>query len=253
MKNKNRFLAKILKFSSNPIYSSVKEIVEDITFYQRQNSEIIINAKRGSKVEIVDEALFFEYVSQKCGFMVDSFGKIEQILNTKDKKENITLTTNSKNSIISPFEKTLLLRKKEELAKLYKEEDLKDIKVKSVVAIENSESFLEIDKKWNLFEQEYFLYLGGNPKRLIQKFLKDKEVLFYIDLDIVSINFYENIKVFKKELFIPKDFTTLLKKYGNKELYLKQRRFLKKSYSNECKNIIEQIKDEAKVLEQEIF
>ena len=249
----NSFLSQILKFKHNPTYSSVKKIVEGIINYQKEFNQIIIKAQRGKRVEIVDKELFFEYVSYKCGFKIDSFNQIEKILKANSKKENILLTTNSKNSLVKPFDRAFLLRKKGKLAKLYQKKDLSYLDCKSIVAIENSEVFLEVDSFWDKFEQDYFLYLSGNPNNLIKEFLKDKEVLFLIDLDIISLNFYENIQTYKKSLFVPENFDNLLKKFGNNNLYLKQRRFLKQTYSKEVSNIIELIKKEAKVLEQEIF
>jgi hypothetical protein len=248
-----KLLKHTLKLRDNPTFSSVKKIVEIVRDYERRYGEIFLYAKRGKRVEILDEKLFFEFLSESVGVDIDSFEKIEKILSSNSREQNIINTGDSKSTIVSPFAKTILLRKKGELAKLYKKEDLSNLKVDKIVAVENSESFLEIDKLWDEFEEDYFLYLSGNPNTLIREFIVDKEVVFFIDLDIVSLNFYEDIDTIAKRLFVPADFEMLLKSYGNSSLYQKQRRFLRDSYTSELQKVIKSIKLNAKVLEQEVI
>ncbi len=248
-----KLLRYALKLRDNPTFSSVKKIIEVLRDYEKRDEEIFLYAKRGQRVKILDERLFFEFLSEITGVNVNSFEKIEKILSSDSREQNIINTGDSKSTIVSPFAKTMLLRKKGELTKLYRKDDLYSLKIDKIVAIENSESFLEIDKLWDKFEEDYFLYLSGNPNTLIREFMADKEVVFFIDLDIVSLNFYEDIVTRAKSLFIPEDFEMLLANYGNSSLYQKQRNFLRDSYTSELQSIIKSIKSNAKVLEQEVI
>ena len=80
----------------------------------------------------------------------------------------------------------------------------------------------------------------------------DKNVEFFVDYDIVSMNFYDQIIVKSKRLYVPNDLEELFVKYGNQPLYQKQRKLLKSDYSDEAMQIISLIKRYKKVLEQEI-
>ena len=133
---------------------------------------------------------------------------------------------------------------------LYQASDLQSLKVTHIVAIENSESFLNLDE--SRFEGDYFIYLGGNANSLTRAFLVDKNVEFFVDYDIVSMNFYDQIIVKSKRLYVPNDLEELFVKYGNQPLYQKQRKLLKSDYSDEAMQIISLIKRYKKVLEQEI-
>jgi hypothetical protein len=77
-------------------------------------------------------------------------------------------------------------------------------------------------------------------------------VEFFVDYDIVSMNFYDQIAVKSKRLYVPNDLEELFFKYGNQPLYQKQRKLLKSNYSDEAMQVISLIKHHKKVLEQEI-
>jgi hypothetical protein len=102
------------------------------------------------------------------------------------------------------------------------------------------------------FASEYFLYLGGNANSLTREFLADKSVEFFIDYDIVSMNFYEHIAVKSKHLYVPDDIEELFARYGNQTLYQKQRKLLKSNYGEDTVRIVSLITRHKKVLEQEI-
>jgi len=232
------FLIQSLKLKNNPPYSQIKKFIE-----KYQNSDnIFLDARRGKRVKVLNETLLFEFIREESGFDIYSFDDIEKILNTSTKEENIKYTKDSKNSSITPFNKTMLIKQNNKIC-LYQDTNLN---IQKLVAIENSETFL------NIQGDKIFLYLSGNPNKLIREFIKDKEVEFFIDLDIISLNMYENIECKKKSIFVPDDFDELLDKYGNQNLYLKQRRFLKEQY-NLTQNIIDKIMNLNKVLEQEVI
>ena len=244
-------LNQALKIKQGATFSQVKNLVHLSKKYQLENNELFLDARGKSEVKILNEKLFFKFISDITNIKIDSFEDIGRYLNSTSKKENILFSSNSKTKNIAPFNKIAIIKKKGELPKLYKKQDLSNLKIKKIVAIENSESFLDVDE--NMFNIEYFIYLGGNANSVVREFLEDKEILFFIDLDIISLNFYENFKCKNKSLFVPKNFEELLNKFGNSSLYQKQRRFLKSSYSREILDVIDLIKKFHKVLEQEII
>jgi len=232
------FLLQAFKLKEEVPYSKVKYFIE-----RYQNSDnIFLDARRGKKVKVLNEEFLFEFIRQESGFDIYSFEDIENILNASTREENIKYTKDSKNTSISPFHKTMLIKQNNKIC-LYQDTSLN---IKKLVAIENAETFL------NIQGDETFLYLSGNPNKLIREFIKDKEVKFFIDLDIISLNMYENIECKSKTLFVPSDFDELLEKYGNQDLYLKQRRFLKDKYTLTQK-LIDKIARCNKVLEQEVI
>jgi hypothetical protein len=247
----NNLLTQALKLKNQVTFSQVKRLVEIAREYQKENGELFLKAEARKKVEIVDSGGFFRFLSEVSGVRVKNFEDIQNYLDTDSRKENILFSTNSKSKNIHPFSKTLLIKKRGELPKLYKKEDLKALHIDKITAVENGESFLNIDEE--MFDSEFFIYLGGNASTMAREFLKECEVEFFIDFDIVSLNFYEDFNLRAKSLYIPKDFDSLLEEFGNEELYKKQRRYLRKSYKKETNRVIELIKKHKKVLEQEVI
>ena len=215
-KDLKTFLLQAKKLQNNPPYSQIREFLKR---YQNSN-EIFLDARRGKKVKVLNERLLFEFIRDESGFEIYDFNDIENILNASTKEENIKYAKNSKNTSVTPFNKTMLIKQNNKIC-LYQDTNFK---IDKLVAIENSETFL------NIKADEVFLYLSGNPNTLIREFIKDKEVKFFIDLDIISLNMYENIECKTKTIFVPKNFDELLQKNGNQNLYLDQRKFLKEKY-----------------------
>jgi hypothetical protein len=231
-------------------FSRVEKLIDLSREYQESNQEIILDARAREAVRIVNQEGFFDFVSEYSGVRVESFDDIRAYMQTDTKKENIAFSSDSKSKNIHPFNQTVLIRQRGKLPMLYQSGDLKSLKVAHLVAIENSESFLNLDE--SRFEGDYFVYLGGNANRLTRAFLLDKNVAFFVDYDIVSMNFYDQIAVKSKTLYIPNDLEELFVKYGNQSLYQKQRKLLKSDYSDEAMQVISLVMQYKKVLEQEI-
>ena len=245
-------LTQALKLEKKATFSQVKKLVEVAREYQKENDELFLKAEARKEVKLLDSEGFFRFLSEVSKVRVKSFEDIQDYLNAQSRAENILFSSNSKSKNIHPFLKTLLIKKRGELPKLYKKEDLKTLQIKKITAVENGESFLNLDEE--MFDSEFFIYLGGNASTMVREFLKSLEVEFFIDLDIISLNFYEDFKLKSKSLYIPKDFDNLLKRFGNEELYKKQRTFLRKTYhQKETKEAIELIKKHKRVLEQEVI
>lgn len=251
---KSTLLKQALKLRQTPTFSEVKELIRLAREYQSESGELFLLGKRGERVRLLDEAAFFRFLSETLQIPIHDFDTIERALNAQSRAENIAATGDSKSTQIAPFAKTLLLRFREELPTLYREAELKRLSgLRRVVAVENAETFLAFEALDEAFDTEAFVYLGGQPNALTRRFLQSREVLFFIDWDIVSLNFYEDFDARGKGLYLPDDFDALLTRYGNAELYLKQRYALRASYLPEVAPIVEKLQEEAKVLEQEIW
>jgi len=246
-----KLLKTALKLQDSATFSQLKPLIYKAREYQEEIGEVFLYARARERVRVLDYTLFWSFLSDICGVDVKSFEDIEGILNTSSRKDNIRVTNNSKSNYVSVFDKSLLLVKRGELPKLYRVDNLPNIDGR-ILAIENGETFLSFDKIDYLFDEEYILYLGGNTNSLTREFIKDKDVLFFIDFDIVSMNFYDNISTKSKSLYIPDNFEELFAKYSNNELYLKQRYLLREEYSDDAKYVIEYIVKYQKCLEQEI-
>ncbi len=247
-------LRQALKLRDNPPFGEVKALMALAREYQAETNDYVVRGGRGERVQLLDEDAFFRFLSETVQMPLDSFEAIERALQAQTRAENIAATGDSKSSAVAPFAKTLLLRRTEELPILYREQDLDQLaEIHRVVAVENAESFLDFETLDRHFDTRAFVYLGGQPNALTRDFLASKEVLFFIDWDIVSLNFYDDFSCESKSLFVPKNFDGLLKRYGNGALFLKQRYALRESYSPETVPIIDKLKAQAKVLEQEIW
>lgn len=253
--NKKILRQALLFESETPVLSKIKELYDKALKYQDENAIFFIKAKRGEQSSLTDEALFFQFLSDEIikTKKIETFEEIKNLLGAKTREENIRHSGESKTNLVKIFDKTLLVRKKGELAKLYQPSDVYELEtIEKFVAIENGETFLTIHENWDRFEEEYFVYISGNPNTLTQEFLREKSTLFFIDFDIASMNIFDSFPSTRKTLFIPNHIEELFLQHGNSELYKKQRPQLRKNYSQEVQPIIERIKKYNTVVEQEI-
>ena len=252
-----KIINQALKFeNANPTYSQIKELCSLAAEYQFENNLHFLEAKRGKKAIIKDETYFFEFISQTQGVNIENFIDIKKLLNPKNRAENIEYSGNSKNRYIAVFDGVVLVKKQDEMVKVYQSHDLEKLdKNENFLAVENGETFLNIDKYAKYFKEEYFVYISGYANSLTRKFLSSKNVTFFVDFDIEGMNIYESFSCKSKLLYIPQDIESyfLNKKYHNVELYKKQRDRFKIEYSKETMPIIELIKKYNTVVEQEII
>lgn len=255
----NKKLLKQAKLFENeePAYSRVRELCRLASEYQTENEILFLNnPKRGERARIINLEVFFEFLSESQDLNIKSFKELNNILNSNfSRVDNIRYTGDSKSSFIRVFDAVVLIKKIDELPQLYKKNDLAMINdISSFVAIENAETFLNIEPKAHHFSSRYFIYLAGYANTLTREFLNSKSVEFFVDYDIEGMNIYESFECKSKKLHIPNNieryFTDIV---DNKELYKKQRKNLKKDYSTEATVIIELIKKYSTVVEQEIL
>jgi hypothetical protein len=244
-------LNQALRIDEGAVFSRVKGLVDLARTYQQQHGELFLDARARERVRIIDPEAFFEFLTDVSGVEVRSFEAIRAYLRAATRRESMHYSRNSKSKTIHPFHRTVLIQKRGERPMLYRAEDLASLHLDGrIVAIENAESFLWLDE--TRFLEEYFVYLGGNANTLTRAFLSEQDVLFFLDYDIVSMNFYDQIQTRTKALYIPEDIEILMERYGNTALYQKQRYLLRPHYSDEAMTVISLIRRHKKVLEQEV-
>jgi hypothetical protein len=198
------------------------------------------------KIEIVDKDWFEKFVCDYLGISdIKNFDR-----KVYSKKESVEVYGDSKKKNLHTSDLIVVLREKYKNPIIYCN-DFPEIK--KVVAIENFESFLKVD--FSRFKEEWFVYLGGEANKKVREFLKDKEVLFFVDFDFEGIDIFENFKCRKKELYLPENIEELIKNSNNQQLYLDQKQTgnrLKLTNTN-AKKLYDIINKYARVIEQEIL
>lgn len=250
-------LKQALKFSNTtPTYSQIEKLYKSAQSYQSENNIIFMQAKYRGKANILNLKLFFEFLSDVVldNGTVTCFEDIEKILSAETRQENIEASGNSKNSIIKVFDRIVAFQKNDDFPVLYK--NLSDIKINEqpILAVENGETFLNIYSIMSKFGFSQFIYLGGFSNTMTREFLKDKDVVFYLDFDIEAIRIYDSFTCKKKSFFQHPDIEKYFKskKHHNKKLYLKQRATLPHSHT-EVQWLIDLIEKNSAVVEQEVF
>lgn len=247
-------LNQALKFKDNsPTFSQIEKLYKEALIYQTQNDAIFIKAKRRTKSEILDMELFFEFISEHIldNVAVNSFEDIEKIMQAKTRKENIATSGDSKNSIVRVFDNVLIYQESDNNPILYK--DISEVKQKEqILAVENGETFLNIYPLMSRFGFKEYIYLGGFSNTLTREFLKDKNVVFFLDYDIEAIRIYDSFECKSKSFYKHPSIETYFKNNGNQNLYLKQRATLPTKHT-ELQWLINLINKYSVVVEQEII
>lgn len=240
-----------------PTYSQIEKLCKEANLYQSENETYFIYAKYRKKVEILDVELFFKFVSEvilENTITVTCFEDIENIVNAKTREENIKTSGNSKSNYVRVFDNVVIFQMENSNPILYK--NIVDIPQSSqIVAVENGETFLHIDSIMSKFGFNNYVYIGGFSNTLTREFLKDKDVVFYLDYDIEAIRIYDSFECKKKSFFKHPDLEEYFKddaKNKNIELYLKQRASLPQTHK-ELQWLIELIKNSSRVVEQEVL
>jgi len=240
---KNRFI-KIV----NEIKTGIVENSKDRKDFLNIVKEYILNEDKEyflffdkKEVTYLNEKIFNEFVEWYLNNIIEK---------VSSKKEAIKKNRNSKKGSLHTTENLLIYRNKNERPVIYFNEypTIKD----KIVIVENFESFLKID--FSLFEEEDFIYLGGYGNTFVRNFLKDKEVLFFVDFDFFGIEIFNSISCKNKKFFIPNDLEDKIKSFGSNELYKKQ--LFKKDKLKidvNTKKVYDLINRYSKCLEQEIF
>jgi len=241
---------------TSPVFSIIRELNEEIVKYQEENELMFFSAKRGSIASVTNEKRFFEFISSELldGREVKSYAEIRKILNSDTREENIKVSGDSKTNYIRVFDNVVVVKKLAEVTQLLQKKDLDSYEAgHSFVAIENGESFLNIDSLASEFKYDSFIYLGGYSNTLTREFLKDKKVEFFLDFDIEGMNIYESFECKEKSFFIPNSIEELFDKYPNTELYKKQIKNLKQNYDAKLDTLEKLIKKHNTVVEQEVY
>lgn len=249
-------LKQALKFKDkNPTNTQIKTLIQLVSEYQKENELYFFNIKHGQKPEITDEVEFFKFLSEINNLIINSFDDIEfYIEDVASRKESIEKSGNSKEYYSKVFDKVVVYKRSDDNPILYSDiNQISIIENKQILAVENGESFLNIYQIMSKYGFEQFVYLSGFPNNLTKEFLKDKDVVFFLDYDIEAIRIYDSVKCKSKQFFkhpnIEKYFDN--EKYLNKKLYKEQRNRLAE-YHAELQWLINLINKYSGVIEQEI-
>lgn len=199
------------------------------------------NATRAESTKITTDSKISNERAFK-GFLVNSY-------------TSITAELNNKQIIINPQKGSFIF--------IYDYESFKIPKEVTVVGVENTKNFSQINKQKYLFNKVNPLFISRYPQNQSKDFIKwmksiPNNYIHFGDFDIAGIGIY--INEYKKHLsekaslFIPKTIKNDLKK-GNRERYDKQRINFKIDDIQEPKvlDLIELIKKEKKGLDQEYY
>ncbi len=176
------------------------------------------------------------------GFLVNSYTPIKAKLNNKE-------------FLINPISGSFVF--------IYDFESFEVEKDITIVGIENSENFRNIEKQAHLFKNIKPLFISRYPQNQNKDFIKwiksiPNNYLHFGDFDIAGIGIYMN--EYKKHLgekasfFVPKDINKSIKK-GSRERYDKQKMNFKISETQEknLSKLIKLIQKEKKGLDQEYY
>lgn len=209
----------------------------------------------------------------------------EYVIALGDKKtsraEFTKISTDSKNSKERVFKGFLINSYQPILAELNNEEfivnpipgsfnfiyDWENFKIPediTVIGVENAENFRRIHQQKHLFNHLKPLFVSRYPQGQSKDFIRWMQVisnpyLHYGDFDLAGINIYSN--EYKKHLgkkatfFIPPYIEMDLKKWGNRERFIKQKQKIKIEEIDEPRllSLIDVIKRERKGLDQEVY
>ncbi len=248
-------LKQALKFKDNsPTYSQVEKLSIEAKVYQSENDVIFLYAKYKERTQILNKELFFEFISNRIlqnDGIVNSFEDIEKIFNAQTRQENIKASGDSKNSIVRVFDNVVVYQIANNNPILYKNHS--EIKVKEkILAVENGETFLNIYSIMSKFGFNEFVYLGGFSNTSTREFLKDKDVVFFLDYDIEAIRIYDSFNCKSKSFFIHPEIENYFKNNNNQKLYLEQRDKLPEKHA-ELQWLLNLIDEYSAVVEQEII
>jgi len=209
--SKKALLHEALKLARGATYSQLPKLRKcyfaKLALYPRPF--LLFEPRR--RVQILDEELFFQFLSDEVGFQIRSFQEIAAVLNSTSRSEAVARSRESKWRPIAPFGEGLWLRRRgEPFARFYTEEPQEAIE--RVVAVENGESFLHIASIQELFDAHWFLYLGGFGSQRVRSFLARREVICFLDWDIAGMNIYESLPARRKWLFVPDNIEELFQR-----------------------------------------
>ncbi|MBN2896924.1 MAG: hypothetical protein JXK05_13650 [Campylobacterales bacterium] len=254
--NQKKLLKQAMLFETqSPIFSSVKELYSTLKAYENEYEVYILEGKRGERVELKNREAFFLFLSESLQIHVRDFEDIKNYFNSNTRKENIEFGGDSKHRYLKVFDKTVLIKQRGALAQLYQQDDLEQLKhITHFIAVENGETFLNIDKKAEHFAADYFVYLGGYSNTLTRNFLESKAVEFFVDYNIEGMNIFESFTTQYKTFHIPEDLERyfITPNFNSQNLYQKQRARMRESYTQELNVVLALIQKYATVVEQEI-
>jgi len=250
-------LKQALKFKEKfPTNNQIQTLITIASKYQQDNEVYFLGIRHGEKPSIVNEGMFFQFLSDVTHLTIRSFNDIEFLVeNASSRKESIEKSGNSKEYFAKVFDKVIVFQLQNDNPILYsKIEHIPTIEGKQILAVENGETFLNIHAIMSKYGFQQFIYLSGFPNSLTKDFLKDKDVVCFLDYDIEAIRIYDSLSCKSKQFFKHPQIEEFFKnqRFLNKKLYKNQRNKLPTNHI-ELQWLIELISRYSGVIEQEIF
>jgi len=259
-----------------------KKIVKSSSFTKKEiikklhlNGSIGLNRTTPQRFEVslLKEKNIFNFLKSQ-GYTIDSIESInqyiEEVLEKKASRNTIQQWTGSTKSKSSKSLKGLYLSSLENLdIKINNEkvtitptnglayfcfytEKVEIAKETIVVGVENYQVVWFAKKYKDFFGKKNILFVVRNPYMREWISTIENEYIHFGDYDLAGINIYINeivprLKLAKKHsMFIPSNIEFLIKEYGDRELFEKQKKYLNMKLENEkiieLKNIIEKYK-----------
>jgi len=272
-----RVLVQLIGRESIPASSAKSKLIDDLVF----ENIILRKGKHKKSLELINEEGLHIYLVNQLQIN-DLTRYISALENTESSRADfVKITTDSKNSKERAFkgflvncyqaieaqlnnEKLIINPSPGSFVFIYDFETFKIPKNVTIVGVENSKNFSQIQEQKYLFEDIVPLFVSRYPQNQNKDFIKwmnsiPNDYVHFGDFDIAGIGIYLN--EYKKYLddkasfFIPIEIQSMIRENGNRERFDKQKINFKIEEVQEERllDLIKTIKIEKKGLDQEFF
>jgi len=272
-----RVLVQLIGRESIPASSAKSKLIDDLVF----ENIILRKGKHKKSLELINEEGLHIYLVNQLQIN-DLTRYISALENTESSRADfVKITTDSKNSKERAFkgflvncyqaieaqlnnEKLIINPSPGSFVFIYDFETFKIPKNVTIVGVENSKNFSQIQEQKYLFEDIVPLFVSRYPQNQNKDFIKwmnsiPNDYVHFGDFDIAGIgiflNEYKKYLDDKASFFIPIEIQSMIRENGNRERFDKQKINFKIEEVQEERllDLIKTIKIEKKGLDQEFF
>jgi hypothetical protein len=272
-----RVLVQLIGRESIPASSAKSKLIDDLVF----ENIILRKGKHKKSLELINEEGLHIYLVNQLQIN-DLTRYISALENTESSRADfVKITTDSKNSKERAFkgflvncyqaieaqlnnEKLIINPSPGSFVFIYDFETFKIPKNVTIVGVENSKNFSQIQEQKYLFEDIVPLFVSRYPQNQNKDFIKwmnsiSNDYVHFGDFDIAGIgiflNEYKKYLDDKASFFIPIEIQSMIRENGNRERFDKQKINFKIEEVQEERllDLIKTIKIEKKGLDQEFF
>jgi hypothetical protein len=272
-----KVLVQLITGDSIPASSAKSKLIDDLVF----ENIIFRKGKHRKTLELINEKDLHIYLANQLQIN-DLNNYILALENTESSRGDfVKITTDSKNSKERAFKGFLVNSYQPIKAELNNEKliinpsagsflfisDFETFKIPknvTIVGVENSKNFSQIQEQKYLFTHIKPLFISRYPQNQNKDFIKwmnsiSNDYLHFGDFDFAGIGIYLNEYkkkiIGKSSFFIPKNIATILQKYGNRKRFDIQKRNFNQEDVQDKKllGLVYLITLEKKGLDQEFF